>query len=75
MIVRLDGELYALEDRCSHQDFPLSDGEVFDGQLECILHGARFDIRTGEAVQLPAIAPVRTFPVEVRGDDVYIQVE
>ena len=75
VVVKWEGEFFALEDRCSHQDFPLSDGEVMDGQLECIFHGARFDVRTGEAVQLPAIRPVRTFPVEVRGDDIFVQVE
>ncbi len=75
VVVKWEGEFFALEDRCSHQDFPLSDGEVMDGQLECIFHGAKFDVRTGEAVQLPAIRPVRTFPVEVRGDDIFVQVE
>ncbi len=75
VVVRWEGEFFALEDRCSHQDFPLSDGEVMDGTLECVFHGARFDIRTGDAVQLPAIRPVRTFPVEVRGDDIFVQVE
>jgi 3-phenylpropionate/trans-cinnamate dioxygenase ferredoxin component len=75
VLARWNGEVFALEDRCSHQDFPLSDGEVEDGKIECIFHGAKFDLRTGNAVQLPAVAPVRTYPVEIRGDEIFIQVE
>jgi 3-phenylpropionate/trans-cinnamate dioxygenase ferredoxin component len=75
VLVRWEGEIFALEDRCSHRDFPLSDGEVEDGQLECVFHGARFDIRTGKATQLPAIRPVRTFPVEIREERIFVQVD
>jgi len=74
VLVRVDGDFFALEDRCSHQDFPLSDGDIENGTLECVFHGARFDVRTGAAVRLPALRPVRTFPVEVRDDDVFVDV-
>ena len=70
-----EGTIYALEDRCSHQDYPLSAGELEDGQLECSFHGARFDVCSGRATQLPAIAPVRTFDVEVRDGAVYIRLD
>ncbi len=70
-----EGNIYALEDRCSHQDYPLSAGELEDGQVECFFHGARFDVCTGRATQLPAIAPVRTFEVEVRDGSVYIRLD
>ncbi len=73
VLVRWEGELFALEDRCSHRDFPLSDGDVEGGELECVFHGARFDVRTGKATRLPAIRPVRTFPVEIRGDQVFVK--
>ncbi len=73
VLVRWEDEIFALEDRCSHRDFPLSDGEVEDGELECVFHGARFDVRTGKATRLPAIRPVRTFPVEIRGDQVFVK--
>lgn len=72
VLVNVDGHIYALEDRCSHQDYPLSAGEVEDGQIECSFHGARFDVCSGRATQLPAITPVRTFAVEVRDDSVYV---
>ena len=74
VLVNVDGDLYALEDRCTHQDYPLSDGELEGDCFECIYHGARYDVRTGRAVQLPAIRPVKTFEVEVRDGDVYVQV-
>lgn len=75
VLARWDGEIFALEDRCSHQDFPLSDGEVEDGTIECIYHGAKFDLKTGKALQLPAIRPVRSYPVEIRDDDVFIRID
>ena len=73
VLARVDDKIYALEDRCSHQDYPLSDGLIEHDQVECPYHGARFDVRTGRAVQLPAVAPVRSFEVEVRDGDVYIR--
>ena len=62
-----DGTLYALEDRCSHEDFELSAG-AFDGaeaSVECVLHGARFDVRDGRPLCPPAYEPVAKFPVRV----------
>jgi len=61
------GELYAIEDRCSHDDGPLCEGE-FDpetGVVVCPRHGAEFDIRSGDALSLPATEPVSTYPVRV----------
>jgi 3-phenylpropionate/trans-cinnamate dioxygenase ferredoxin subunit len=74
VLANIDGDLYALEDRCSHQDFPLSDGELEDDQLECIYHGAKFDVCTGRATQLPAIRPVSSFSVEVRNREIFVQI-
>ena len=78
-VVGFDGQLYALEDRCSHADIPLTDGEVeeFDGAptIECALHGSCFDLRTGEPTNLPATEPVPVYPVRVEGDDVLIDVD
>ncbi len=74
VLANVDGDIYALKDRCSHQDFPLSDGELEDNQLECIYHGARFDVCTGRATQLPAIRPVTSFAVEVREQEIFVQV-
>jgi 3-phenylpropionate/trans-cinnamate dioxygenase ferredoxin subunit len=73
--VARDGEdVYALQDLCSHQAVPLTEGEVADCQIECFLHGSMFDLRTGKPTNLPATEPVSTFPVEVRDGAVYIDV-
>lgn len=76
-LVRLGDRVYALEDRCSHEDVPLSEGEVDvdERQIECPRHGSRFDLVDGTPLSLPAVRPVRTFFVEVEGKDVFVMVE
>ena len=71
-IARDGDEVFALQDQCSHAAVSLSEGEVSDCTVECWLHGSRFDLRTGKPTGLPATVPVATFPVDVRGDDVYV---
>ena len=60
-----EGEVYAIENRCSHLEEPLACGKVKWGWIACPAHGARFDLATGEAMNPPATAPIRTFPVRV----------
>jgi 3-phenylpropionate/trans-cinnamate dioxygenase ferredoxin subunit len=68
-----DGEEYfALQDQCSHAAVSLSEGEVADGTVECWLHGSCFELRTGKPTHFPATEAVATFPVEIRGDDLYV---
>ena len=73
VLANVDGDLYALEDQCSHQDFPLSAGELEGTELECVFHGAKFDVCTGRATQLPAVRPVRTFDVKVEDGEVFLR--
>ena len=70
------GNLYAIEDRCSHDDGPLCEGdwEVDECIVVCPRHGSRFDIRTGRALTLPAYLPVETFPVRVEDGMVKVDV-
>ncbi|WP_210437611.1 non-heme iron oxygenase ferredoxin subunit [Nocardioides xinjiangensis] len=76
VVVARDGdEVFALQNECSHATVALSEGEVADCQIECWLHGSMFDLRTGKPTSLPATEPVATFPVEVRGTDVYVDTE
>jgi 3-phenylpropionate/trans-cinnamate dioxygenase ferredoxin subunit len=67
-----DGNFYALDDVCSHEDFSLSQGELWELTIECPQHGSRFDLRTGRPSALPAVEPVATYTVSVEGDDVYV---
>ena len=70
-----DGNFYAINDVCSHGQVSLSEGEVEGCEIECWAHGARFDVRTGEATQLPAMSPVATYPVSVDGNQVLVDVD
>jgi 3-phenylpropionate/trans-cinnamate dioxygenase ferredoxin component len=75
VIYNLDGEYYAIADTCTHDQGPLGEGEVEDHEIICPRHGARFDIRTGEVLSLPAVQDVPTFPVRVNEGMVKIGVE
>jgi nitrite reductase/ring-hydroxylating ferredoxin subunit len=74
VLANVDGSLCALLDQCSHEEFPLSDGELDGGDVVCAHHGARFDACSGARKALPAVLPVQSFPVEVRDGDVYVDV-
>ena len=73
-IVRSNGAFYAIYDECSHAQIPLSEGDVGDGEIECYLHGSRFDLRTGEPIGLPATEPVPIYRCIVEGNDVLVDV-
>ncbi|TNY37375.1 non-heme iron oxygenase ferredoxin subunit [Thermomonospora catenispora] len=72
VLVRTGGEVFALRDVCSHAEVALSEGEVYDGTIECWLHGSCFDLRTGKPTNPPASAPVPTYRVRLDGDDVLV---
>ena len=74
VLANVNGAVCALKDQCSHEDFPLSDGELEGGDVVCIYHGARFDACSGARKSLPAIRPVQSYPVEVRDGDIYVDV-
>jgi 3-phenylpropionate/trans-cinnamate dioxygenase ferredoxin subunit len=74
-IARSQGEVFAVNDICSHAEVSLSEGEVDDGTIECWLHGSCFDLRTGKPTGLPATRPVATYPVVIEGDDVHVKLE
>ena len=76
-VVHTEGQVFAINDVCSHADVSLSEGEVDGCTLECWLHGSRFDLRTGDPTGLPAITPVAVYAVTVdgEGDDAMILVD
>ncbi len=75
VIVNLDGQYYAIEDVCTHDGGPLGEGELdLEGaEIVCPRHGARFDVRTGAALTLPAFEPVPTYEVRVEGEDILVE--
>lgn len=71
-VTRVGDEVFAVDDTCSHSEASLSEGDVTDFKIECWLHGAEFDLRTGEALTPPAVAPIKVYPVIVDGDSVTV---
>ena len=74
VLIKTNGEIFALEDRCSHQDTPLSGGRVRRGYIACPLHGVMFDVKTGNPTGTLTKKCVRTFDVEVLEGMVHIEV-
>lgn len=72
LLVRIEDRYYAVEDVCTHDGQPLTDGPLVDCQIVCPRHGARFDLATGKPTKMPATSPIRTFAVEVRSDGIYV---
>lgn len=72
-VTRIGSEVFAIGDTCSHSDASLSEGDITDFKIECWLHGAEFDLRTGEALTPPAVMPVKKYSVTVDGDSVTIE--
>ncbi len=67
-----EDEYYALDDTCTHAEASLADGWVEGCEVECPIHAAKFNLCTGQAMNLPATIPVRTHKVEVRGDEIWL---
>jgi 3-phenylpropionate/trans-cinnamate dioxygenase ferredoxin component len=73
-VFNVEGNLFAISDICTHAEGLLSEGTIEGETVECPLHGATFDLRTGEALTPPAVEPVRTFPVIRQGDEIYVEI-
>ena len=71
-VARVGEEVFAVADTCTHSDASLSEGDVTGFKIECWLHGAEFDLRTGEALTPPATSALKTFKVEVNGNQVVV---
>jgi 3-phenylpropionate/trans-cinnamate dioxygenase ferredoxin subunit len=75
-LIRIKDDFYAIGDRCSHADYSLAEGEVYEDvcEIECWKHGSTFSLKTGEPQMLPATKPVPVYQVEVQGDDVMLTI-
>jgi nitrite reductase/ring-hydroxylating ferredoxin subunit len=74
-LFKLQDGVYALDDICSHEHSRLSEGDIWDDEVYCPKHGSRFNIRTGAVKGLPAIKPVRSYPVKIEGDSIFVEWE
>ncbi len=73
-LCNLAGNFYAVDNLCTHDNGPLGEGTLNNGSVECPRHGARFDVQTGAVKALPAVKPVRTYPVQLDGDEIRVDV-
>ena len=73
-VTRIGDQVFAVADTCTHSEASLSEGDVLDFKIECWLHGAEFDLRTGEAVTLPATQNLEVYNVAIDGDSVTVEI-
>ncbi|MDZ7706533.1 MAG: Rieske 2Fe-2S domain-containing protein [Trueperaceae bacterium] len=74
VVIRQGGRVYALPDRCTHAKYPLHDGELLDGKIRCVHHGATFDLETGRPT-MPALKKIQLFGAEIEDDRVYVTLQ
>ena len=74
-LFRIGDEVHAVGDRCSHAEASLSEGDVFEGEIECPRHGAAFDLRTGKPLSLPATQPVPVYETKIEDGDLYLRLD
>ncbi len=72
LICHTEEGFYAIDDTCTHDDGPLADGWLEGGAIECPRHGARFDVKTGRVLCLPAAVPINSYPVKVEGGELKV---
>jgi 3-phenylpropionate/trans-cinnamate dioxygenase ferredoxin subunit len=75
VMIHLDGQFYALDDACTHDGGPLGEGILEGFQIICPRHGARFDVRTGQAMSMPAVHGTTSHEVKVEGNDVFVKIK
>jgi nitrite reductase/ring-hydroxylating ferredoxin subunit len=74
-LFNVDGVIYAIDNICTHDNAPLSEGVVNEGCVVCPWHGAQFDLATGQAMTPPAVEGVRTYEVLVSGEDIFVEID
>lgn len=74
-LCNVDGQIYAIADVCTHDDGPLGEGCLRGDEIECPRHGARFNVRSGQALSLPAVVPVPTFKVKIVQEHIFVDLD
>ena len=73
LLTKIGADIYAFENKCSHENVPFGEREIINGQIQCPMHGSWFDLRTGAAINLPATKAVAVYAVKRIGDDIYVE--
>jgi len=74
-ICHTNGNFYAIKDECSHMAYPLSDGSLDGEIITCAWHGAKFNVKTGDVLSMPAVVPIETYQLKIEGENVYVLIE
>jgi 3-phenylpropionate/trans-cinnamate dioxygenase ferredoxin subunit len=74
LLARMEDKVFAVENNCTHMDEPIGEGKVTNGEIQCPRHGAKFDFRTGRAVQLPAVIDLKTYEVKIENNQVMVAI-
>ena len=74
-VSQVEGTFYAIDDLCTHDEGPLGEGTLEGDEVECPRHGARFNVRTGAALRMPAVTPVKVYAVRVDGQNIQVKLE
>jgi 3-phenylpropionate/trans-cinnamate dioxygenase ferredoxin subunit len=74
-VCNVAGEFFVIDDHCTHDNGPLGEGRLVGDQIECPRHGARFNVRTGRVTRMPAVRPVKTYPISVENGAISIDIE
>jgi len=72
LVARINNLFYAVENNCTHENMPLGEGEIFDGQIQCPHHGARFDVKNGKATQFPAVVDLKRYEIKIDNNNVMV---
>ena len=75
LVCHLQDGFYAIDDTCTHDDGPLAEGFLEGQAIECPRHGARFDVKIGKVLCLPAVVPICSYPTRIEGDQVQVELE
>jgi len=73
-ICKINQKIFAIDDNCSHNEASLEQGFIEEYEIECPMHGARFDVRTGEVTCLPAVSPIKTYKVEINDGVIELEI-
>ncbi|MBI3953383.1 MAG: non-heme iron oxygenase ferredoxin subunit [Chloroflexi bacterium] len=74
-LYNVEGQVYATDDTCTHDEASMSEGKLTGPVIKCYLHGAEYDVRTGKVLRMPAVAPLNTHAVKVEGKEIWVSLD
>ena len=75
LLAKVKDDVYAIENNCTHENLPMGEREIVNREIQCPRHGARFDIKSGKATQIPGVIDLKTYDVKIKNNDVFVAVD